>query len=167
MLDRPRGQVAFRIIHDADRPFLEYLYATTRAWEFEVTSWDDAEKDRFLKQQFEAQDLSYQRSYPKANRHIITLDGLDIGRLYLDRQDDVLYIIEFTLLPPYQGRGIGTDILRSLLNEAQGGKVPVRLKVERTNPAQRLYLRHDFVQTGVTGHHLSLEWRPQLGPREI
>ncbi|WP_323764548.1 GNAT family N-acetyltransferase [Marinovum sp.] len=167
MLDRPRGKVAFRIIHDADRPFLEYLYATTRAWEFELTVWAEEEKTRFLKQQFEAQDLSYQRAYPKANRHIITLDGVDIGRLYLDRQNEVLYIIELSLLPQHRGRGIGTDILRSLLNEAHGGKVPVRLKVERLNPAQRLYLRHDFVQTGVTGHHLELEWRPKLGPREI
>ncbi|AKO96783.1 Acetyltransferase [Marinovum algicola DG 898] len=167
MLDRPRGQVAFRLIHDTDRPFLKYLHATTRAWEFELVAWEETEKARFLKQQFEAQDLSYQRSFPKANRHIITLDGVDIGRLYLDRQDDVLYIIEFSLLPQYQGRGIGTDILRSLLNEAHGGKVPVRLKVERLNPAQRLYLRHGFVQTGVVGHHLALEWRPQLGPREV
>ncbi|WP_299615923.1 GNAT family N-acetyltransferase [uncultured Tateyamaria sp.] len=162
-----RGQVSFRIIHDADRAFLEALYASTRDWEFQLTVWKDDEKADFLKGQFEAQDLHYQRVYPNAIRRIITLDGVDIGRLYVDRQDDNLRIIELTLAPGYQGRGIGTDILRSLLNEAHGGKVPVRLMVEKTNPALRLYLRHGFTQTDDQGQHLALEWRPHTGPREV
>lgn len=166
MLDR-RGQVSFRVIHDADRPFLEHVYASAREWEFQLTSWEPDAKADFLRRQFEAQDLHYQRVFPNVIRRIIALDGVDIGRLYVDRQDDCLRIVEFTLLPVYQGRGIGTDILRNLLNEAHGGKVPVRLMVEKNSPALRLYLRHDFVQTGEQGHHLMMEWRPNTGPREI
>ncbi|KIC47792.1 GNAT family N-acetyltransferase [Tateyamaria sp. ANG-S1] len=166
MLDR-RGQVAFRVIHDADRPFLEALFTSAREWEFQMTVWKADEKTRFLKSQFDAQDLHYQRVYPDAVRRIITLDGVDIGRLYVDRQDDHMRLLELTLSPDVQGRGIGTDILRSLLNEAHGGKVPLRLMVEQSNPALRLYMRHGFVQTAVQGHHLALEWRPNTAPREI
>lgn len=161
------GQVAFRVIHAADEAFLLRVYAATRAWEFRLTLWTEAEKDAFLKSQFRLQDLHVQRVYPNAVRRIVTLDGADIGRLYVDRQDACLRIIEFSLVPEAQGRGIGTDILRSLLNEAHGGKVPVRLFVERENPALRLYLRHGFVATGAEGHHLALEWRPDLRPREV
>ncbi|MEY8837535.1 GNAT family N-acetyltransferase, partial [Cribrihabitans sp. XS_ASV171] len=88
-------------------------------------------------------------------------------RLYLDRQDDCLRILELSLLTHYRGHGIGTDILRSLLNEAHGGKVPVRLQVERESPALRLYLRHGFRPVGQHGHHLELEWKPDLRKREI
>lgn len=164
---QPRGQVSFRVVHDSDRAFLLGVYAATRDWEFALTVWPEDEKQDFLRRQFEAQDLHYQRMFPAAVRRIVVLDGIDIGRLYVERADDCLRIIEFSLLPDYRGRGIGTDILRSLLNEAHGGKVPVRLKVERDNPALRLYLRHGFVQTGAGGHHLALEWRPDTRPREI
>jgi len=162
-----RPKISFRIIHDHDRAFLQTVYAAAREWEFTVTSWSEQEKTAFLKRQFDAQDLHYQRMFPNAVRRIIVLGEQDIGRLYLDRTDESLHIIEFSILPAYRGRGIGTDILRSLLNEAHGGRVPVRLAVERHNPALRLYLRHDFVQTADTGHHLSLEARPDLRPREI
>ncbi|EPX82285.1 GNAT family N-acetyltransferase [Salipiger mucosus] len=167
MLDHHRRQIAFRVIHDTDRAFLRQVYAATREWEFTLTVWPEDEKRDFLQRQFEAQDLHYARAFPGAVRRIITLDGTDIGRLYIDRRDEVLHIIELSLLPAWQRRGIGTDILRSLLNEAHGGKVPVRLKVERTSPALRLYQRHGFRQTGSEGHHLSLEWRPDTRPREL
>ena len=162
-----RRQVAFRVIHATDQPFLMEVYAAGREWEFELTRWTDDEKQTFLKRQFEYQDIHYQQAFPGAVRRIITLDGVDIGRLYVDRQDTCLRIIEFSLLPHVQGQGIGSDILRSLMNEAHGGKVPVRLHVEKSNPALRLYARHGFRTIAEEGHHLELEWRPATGPREI
>lgn len=162
-----KGMVGFRPIHDEDAPFLYQLYASTREWEFQHSIWSEADKQDFLQGQFKAQDLHYQQAFPNALRLIIQLDGADVGRLYLDKADDHLRIIEFTLSPESRGRGVGTDILRSLLNEAQGGKVPVRLHVEMNSPALRLYQQHGFVQTGVNADRLAMEWRPQLGPREI
>jgi GNAT superfamily N-acetyltransferase len=162
-----RGRIAFRVIHDADTAFLRRVYASTRDWEFRLTTWTEAEKEEFLARQFDLQDLHFQRAFPGAVRRIVTLEGMDVGRLYLERQDACLRVIEFALLPHVRGRGIGTDILRSLMNEAHGGKVPMRLNVERTNPAQRLYLRNGFKVTGQAGHHLALEWWPQMGPKEI
>lgn len=162
-----RGKVAFRVIHAADAAFLFRVYASTRDWEFKITQWSEAAKDDFLRSQFRLQDLHFQRAFPGAVWRIVTLDDVDIGRLGVDRQPECLRIIEFSLMPDARGRGIGTDILRSLMNEAHGGKVPVRLHVERNSPALRLYLRHGFVETGQTGHHLALEWRPHTGPREV
>lgn len=162
-----RGAISFRVIHDADEAFLRRVHASTREWEFRWTLWSEADKADFLARQFDLQDLHYKRTYPKATFRIVVLDGVDIGRLYLDRQDDCLRILEFGLLTEYRGRGIGTDILRSLLNEAHGGKVPARLSVERVSPALRLYLRHGFRLVGWHGHHLALEWTPDLRPREI
>ncbi|PWK60650.1 GNAT family N-acetyltransferase [Roseicyclus mahoneyensis] len=160
-------QIAFRVIHATDTDFLFRVYASTREWEFRLTLWSEAEKQAFLRRQFDLQDRHYQVTFPDAIRRIITQGAVDIGRLYVQRQDACLRIIDFSLLPEARGRGIGTDILRSLMNEAHGGKVPVRLNVERASPALRLYLRHGFTPTGQTGHHVALEWRPATGPREI
>lgn len=153
-------QIGFRVIHAADAEFLFRVYADTRDWEFRLTHWTEAEKDSFLRSQSALQDRHYQMAFPGAVRRIITQGSTDIGRLYLQRQDDCLRIIEFSLLPEARGRGIGTDILRSLMNEAHGGKVPVRLSVERASPALRLYLRHGFRLTGQAGYHVALEWTP-------
>ena len=167
MINTDQNKISFRVIGNEDNSFLRRLYASTREWEFELTQWSPADKDDFLSRQFEIQDQYYKTTYLGAVFRIIQLDGADIGRLYIDRRDDHLLIIDLTLLPGYRGKGIGTDILRSLLNEAHGGKVPVRLHVERNSPALSLYLRHGFKVTGTNGNHYAMEWRPDLGPREV
>ncbi len=162
-----QGTVEFRIIHDTDRAFLERLYAASRDWEMQHVNMDEAAKATFLKQQFEAQDRAYKSTYLAAVHRIIQLDGTDIGRLIVDRQDDCLRIIDLSILPEYRGRGIGTDILRSLMNEAHGGKVPVRLHTRQNSPALRLYLRHGFRATEEVGAYYALEWMPDLRPAEL
>ena len=163
-----KGQVSFRPVQDSDRDFLFGLYASTRDWERQaVTTWTDADWQDFLTRQFSAQDRAYRMNFPGANFTVIQMGGADIGRLYADRQDDCLRIIELTIAPQWRGRGIGTDILRALMNEAHGGKVPVRLSVEKQSPAIRLYARHGFGAINDLGHHVEMEWRPATGPREI
>ncbi|WGW02976.1 GNAT family N-acetyltransferase [Tropicibacter oceani] len=159
--------MTFRPIQDSDRDFLFGLFASTREWEFQLTTWTEADKHDFLKSQFKAQDMSYRMNFLGAAFRIIQMDGVDIGRLYVDRPDTHMHIIDLTLAPEWCGRGIGSDILKALLNEAHGGKVPVRLSVEKQNPALNLYLRLGFRALSETATHYALEWRPQTGPREI
>lgn len=163
----PKGSVSFRPTQDEDREFLMALYASTREWEFRITNWTPADKADFLDQQFKAQDLSYRMQFLGAKFLVIELDGAPIGRLYIDRQDDCLYIIDLTIAEGHRGRGIGTDILKSLLNEAWGGKVPARLSVEHGNPAITLYQRLGFRPIAQSATHTRMEWRPDLTPREI
>ncbi len=162
-----RGKIEFRIITDQDKAFLFDVYASTREWEFALTVWPEAEKQVFLKSQYKAQDQTYKMRYLGAIYRIIQLDGEDIGRLYVDRQDDKLMIIDFALLPQFQGRGIGSDILKSLMHEAYSGKVPVKLHVEQNSPAVEFYLRHGFKKTGVNGLHFAMEWKGDVSAREI
>lgn len=162
-----QGKITFRVIANEDADFVYRVYCGTRDWEFQYTVWPADEKERFLRQQFEAQDASYQLRFPRATRRIIQIDGIDIGRIILERQDDCLRLIDLSLLPEWRGRGIGGDILRSLLNEALGGKVPMRLHVMKTSPALALYLRHGFRRIGESGHHYALEWQPDLRPAEV
>ncbi|MDP1874372.1 GNAT family N-acetyltransferase [Phenylobacterium sp.] len=61
----------------------------------------------------------------------------------------VLKLEHFYLAPRWQGRGLGTAILDSLLAEADAAGARVILTVLRQSDAQRLYDRRGFV---VTGH---------------
>lgn len=163
----PQGIVEFRVISNEDDAFLFRLYASTRAEEMATVAWSDAEKDRFLRGQFEAQTQGYATTNLMAIHRIIQLDKVDIGRMIVDRQDDCLRLIDLSLLPEYRGRGLGTDLLRSLMNEAHGGKVPMRLFALKQGRALNLYLRHGFRPIGEVQHRYELEWMPDTGPREI
>ena len=155
---QPKGKVEFRIIGNDDDEFLFQLYASTREWEMAHAIMSEGDKDHFLRGQFKLQSQSYATNFIGAVHRIIQLDKLDIGRLIVNRADDHLRIIDLSILSAYRGRGIGTDILRSLLNEAHGGKVPARLHVIKDSPAMRLYTRHGFVPINDRGHYFEMEW---------
>jgi len=62
-------------------------------------------------------------------------------------------------LPDHRGAGIGGAILRSLLAEAAAAGKPVRIHVERLNPARRLYERLGFLPVADKGVYVMMEWR--------
>ena len=153
-----RGSVTLRPAAEADRDFLYRVYASTREKELRQTPWNDTEKQRFLSQQFTAQDLYYREHYRDASYDIVLLDGEPIGRLYVDRRDDEIRVVDITLLPGSRGAGIGGAIMTDLLHEAADAGKPVRIHVEQTNPAMRLYRRLGFERIGEAGIYDLLEW---------
>ena len=71
----------------------------------------------------EAQDAYYREHYDPATFDVIVVDGEPIGRLYVARWDDEIRIIDITLVPEHRRRGLGTALLRELLDEgARTGK---------------------------------------------
>jgi GNAT superfamily N-acetyltransferase len=54
------------------------------------------------------------------------------------------WLEHFYLVPGLQGRGLGSSVLRTLLDRTDADGVPVRLNVLRGSAARRLYERHGF-----------------------
>jgi hypothetical protein len=110
--------IALRPATQADLPFLERVYASTRHEELASTGWSSEQKAAFLKMQFELQHPYYRSHFPDCCFDIVRASGSDIGRRYVNWADDSLNIIDLALLPEWCGRGIGTAMLEQLQNEA-------------------------------------------------
>jgi ribosomal protein S18 acetylase RimI-like enzyme len=152
--------VTFRPIRDADLPFLSRVYASTRLEELAPVPWSDAEKAAFLDSQFRAQHAHYQQHYKTAERLIVLHGGEPIGRLYLDRWMREHRVVDIALLPAHRGQGLGTAIMRDLLDEAAAAGKALSIHVEKFNPAQRLYERLGLVRVGETGAYDLMRWEP-------
>lgn len=158
-----RPPITLRPVTPEDESFLYRVYAGTREDELAPLEWDDAQKDSFLRMQFNAQHRFYREQFPSADFDIIQTVDQPIGRLYVDRREDEIRIIDIALLPEHRDSGIGSALLKDLLTEASAAGKPVRIHVERFNPALRLYDRLGFIQVGDNDVYYLMEWSPATG----
>ena len=158
--------IELRPVTSDDRELLYLIYAGTRQEELEPLDWSPEEKERFLRFQFTAQHQHYQEHFADASFDIILSDGEPVGRLYLDRRSDELRIVDIALLPGHRRKGIGGSLLRDILVEARDRELPVRIHVERNNPALSLYESLGFVKIDDTGVYFLMErtWEKDAAP---
>src|SRR5258708_34610395 len=127
-----------------DEQFLRAVYAGTRAEELARVPWSNEQKRAFTDMQFAAQDAHYRRHYPTAQYSIIEVQGVPVGRLYVDRCEKVIRIIDIALLPEHRRAGIATKLLHEFQYEARTAGKALAIHVEKFNPALNLSHRLDF-----------------------
>ena len=155
-------RVALRRVAPADEEFLLDVYASTRADEMALVNWDDAAKRAFLRSQYDAQKMEYGAHYPDAQYDVILLDGGAAGRLWVSRDEAEIRLLDIALLPWAQRQGVGSVLVRELIEEARSSGKKLRHMVFVLNEgARRLYERLGFeVFEEVGGAYLHMEWRP-------
>lgn len=132
-----------------DREFLfEVRRAVLRAYVEQTTGWDDAEQRSIADKEFGA--LPYA---------VVEESSRPVGYVCVIHEHECDFIEEIALLPEAQGRGIGTRLLRDILQAARQRGVPVRLSVFLSNPAQALYARLGFTVLRVEEPRMAMEWR--------
>lgn len=145
------ANVRLRPVVETDRETLYRCYASTRAEELSVVDWTEAQKEQFLRMQFHAQSVHYEKYYPNATFQVILVDDEPAGRLYVDRWAKEIRIVDITLLPPFRGRGVGSALLQALIGESTAAGKPLSIHVEKQNPAMALYFRLGFRAVGEVG----------------
>ena len=136
--------ITFKTIEDKDQSFIEKVYRGTREKELLFTYLTEAQKTNFILMQLKAQLADYKMNYEGATYQIIVYNKKSVGRLYLWETENNIRVLDISLLPEYQGRGIGTEILSNIIMSAKLKNKLVSLHVAKNNPAKNLYLRLGF-----------------------
>ncbi|WP_328868890.1 GNAT family N-acetyltransferase [Streptomyces sp. NBC_00287] len=82
--------------------------------------------------------------FDPAHTWVIEVGGAFAGCVALRPAKDAHWLEHFYLAPHLQGSGIGSGVLRELLERCDRGGVLVRLNVLQGSAAQRLYERYGF-----------------------
>lgn len=153
-------KITLRPASPADDDFLLSVYASTRALEMAMVPWTPEQKDAFIRMQFAAQKQHYAAEFPQANHDIICVQGVPVGRIYLDRTKDAFHILDLTVLPERRNQGAGTYLLRQIMEEASQSSKAVSINVENFNPSLRLFERLGFQRASENGFQFLMRWQP-------
>jgi len=151
--------VTLRGATPADQDFLRALFASTRGDELAALALDPKQAAAFIEMQFNVQQQSYGARYPTAQNSIILIDDRPVGRMLINRTDEAIRLVDIALLNDCRNRGVGSFLIRGLLDEAAASHKPLQLSVHKFNPAARLYERLGFVRVADTGAQFKMEWR--------
>jgi ribosomal protein S18 acetylase RimI-like enzyme len=99
----------------------------------------------------------FEKKWDPARFEIATVQGADVGAVSVQRHPDHVFLAEVLIDPAFQNQGLGTELVKQVLEDATKDGLPVRLQVLRKNRAHRLYERLGFVQTGQTDTHILME----------
>ncbi|HZV35422.1 MAG TPA: GNAT family N-acetyltransferase [Verrucomicrobiae bacterium] len=154
------GGISLRPERPEDEPLLAQIYASTREDELNLTNWDSPTRAAFLDMQFKAMLKGYRSQFAQAEFSIILSDGKPVGRMVVDRAPGEIRVVDIALLPVHCGHGIGTKLMRDIMDEAARAGKPVRLSVFRGTRATPFYLRLGFRIVSEPDIYEEMEWNP-------
>jgi ribosomal protein S18 acetylase RimI-like enzyme len=93
---------------------------------------------------------------------MISIGEQPVGRFFVHRGADAIRVVDLGLLPEYRSQGIGSALLKALLEEADGAGMPIRLHAESFNRAMKLYERLGFHTVRINGIHVEMECAPRI-----
>jgi len=145
---------------DRDVEFLQALYISTRADEMAAVPWSEADKLRFLAEQFRLQRAHYREHYAEAGFWLLHHQQRPAGRIYVFSSPSEYRLMDIALLPEWRGQGIGHCLIEAIQTQAHEFGKGVSLHVEPNNPANRLYERLGFDFVENRGAYRFLRWSP-------
>jgi len=125
--------VDFRQAKESDIEFLTDLRMRTMNIHLKKVGWpidEQSHLDRIL--------------YRLDAAKIVSVENTDVGLLKSYCDELGWNIVQVQISPEYQGKGIGSKIIRSILEQAEGDGQDVTLSVLKGNPAKDLYRRLGF-----------------------
>jgi ribosomal protein S18 acetylase RimI-like enzyme len=155
-----KRSVTLRAVTPDDEPFLFEVFAATRLDEFRFL--EEQQKQALIRMQYNAQRFQYDEGFPQAESRIILLDDRPVGRMLVDESEREFVLVDIALLPQHRKSGIGTQLLKELLNRAVVARKPIRLHVLKSNPALRLYERLGFSRVADESMYLEMVFEPAI-----
>jgi ribosomal protein S18 acetylase RimI-like enzyme len=143
--------IAFRPALDRDFDCCRRVYFAEMDWIIRELHLDEV-----------AQTKSFSEQWNPTQVRMITLNDTDadIGWLQSFPQNDALFLSQLFIERAHQRCGIGTEVMRCLMKEAEQLNLAIRLDVVKINPAKRLYERLGFRIVGEEEHKFNMKLDP-------
>ena len=141
------------------RPAVAADFEACRRTYFAETDWinERLQLDR------DAQESMFRRLWNPRQVCIIQADGTDVGWLQTVVSKSEHMLGQIFVDAPFQRRGIGTEVLRRIVEEASRLQLPIRLAVVKFNPSRRLYERLGFRVTHEDERKVYMTREPERG----
>ena len=139
---------SLRHAKDADRAWLEELRRAAYEHLFNATwgGWDETRHQRH-----------FAATWQQGRIQLIEVNGRPIGMIQLREPDDCVEIGEIQILPEYQNKGLGTQLLVEVIDRARQQGRDVILSMGLMNSgAHRLYERLGFEETERSDTHIHM-----------
>lgn len=149
--------ITLRPVGADDETFLFDLFCGEQALRFAALDLSTEQKDQLLRLQFLARDRQYRAQYPAADFDLVLHNANPIGNFFVQRGPDEFVLIDITLLPEQRNSGIGTDLVRDLIEVAKAAGKPLHAHVLKDNPAWQLWQRLGFCHVHDDGIYRRIE----------
>ncbi len=114
----------------------------------ETWGWDEEWQMKYHEEDFNADILQ-----------IIEADGKPAGSLESFDEDGVIRVSGIYIIDEYQNKGIGADIMRTIIEEAKSKSKAVKLQVLKVNKrAKKFYERLGFTHCGENETHFQMKY---------
>lgn len=128
------SDVSVRPATEDDREFsYQVKKAAEGAYIAALWGWDD-----------ERQRAWHTREWQEKRPDVVLYQGDRIGTIYVREEEDAICIGQFFIMPSYQNQGIGSELLRRAIAQADSLGLIMRLAFIEGNPVESLYLRFGF-----------------------
>lgn len=145
MMEETRD-MTLRKARASDKPFLLHLRKTTMTEHLEAAGifLSSAQHEARIEEEFEC-------------ALIAEYSGRPVGIAKCRETDDCIEIMQLQVLPEYQGRGIGKNIMSTFIEAAARQRKRLALSVLKANPAKRLYERLGFRVVGEDEYEFHMQ----------
>ena len=110
--------------------------------------WNEAEQDKIVDSEFD-----------ECNPHIINHAGTSVGTVGWQIREDHIWFGPIYIMPEFQSRGIGTSVLRQIIEMSRAQKLRLRLRTLSGNlGAKSFYERLGFSVMSATEKHWHMQF---------
>ena len=123
------------------------------------------QKTHIIRMQHQLQSADYRARYPDSAHDVIEVDGQPAGRIWVERNEEHINVLDIGLLPWTRDKGTGSIVIDRVKAEAIAAGKPIVSVVQRVNAGSlRWQIRMGFRVTREDEFHLHMEWRPASEP---
>lgn len=155
--------LTMRPVIPEDEPFLRKLRAEHDVERLHLQDNDpDMEHMRkiILDSQFEGHSKHYKDVNWDRKDCLIEVDGEPVGRFIVMQNSEEVRLADIVIAAAHRGKGIGHAVIEGTQGECVQSKRPLRLHVEKLNPALQFYQQMGFRLLEDRETHFFMEWTP-------